>query len=600
LLAFFASGNRSLLAAQAFVEVMLEAFSRGVGVDALEAGIRERSLQASVAQAKASAEEEEADGGGGGGGEAARPDKARRRPPPLLTPLDQDILLSWMLVTALAASELGIPFGGRPGATGAATGDGSGDKDTDQRLVSVRFSREALGLLQYVKTTLRSYFDEEYTLSRVTALQALTEEQQRKDGPAAADGAPAPGAPPAPETGGGGRSQFAELMQQYTRLVLIAADVASGLKLPTSRPLHPPSATLLGRVPTGFTGAFDFGALAEAEAVATANEEEKKGAGASSQQQQQQQQPSVRSLAVRLVVCFMGAVLGEGAFSTNAFAACALDAYARGIAAEELFSALEPEEFAQAGGLVRATGAAAAAATAAGGSASAAGALAAQEINARLFARWLSMAYFTAAQLGVPFPGAAERPAGWAWVSGEPVAAAAAKQAAAAGGGAAAREDQTSSPAPLDDGGNDAIEAAGLAGFVSQALALAAREERQAQPGSGESGGEGADLDAAPGGASPEPGSLAALLRRNNAQGDQEDNDPERLLERQRADVARELSERGTVRGKALPAMVRMPDPSMAATSAAVAAFRQQLGVVGAVRAVALAGPPAGGEEGRG
>jgi hypothetical protein len=617
-LAFFASGNRSLLAAQAFVEAMLEAHVRGVGVDALEAAIRERALQSKVAEA-AAAEEATAEAAGGAGG--GRRGAAR----PLLTPLDQDILLSWMLLTALAANELGIPFGGggaaaagaAKGAAAAAASEGGGRSGPPPTAaVSLRFSREALGLLQYVKATLRSYFDEEYTLARVTALQALTSEQQQlqqqpseqqqrpppndagSSSGSSAAGAPPPPPPQAADPGpSGGRSQFAELMQQYTRLVLITAEVASGLGLPTSRPLYPPSGALRGRVPSGYSRAFDFGE-GGGEAPSPSS---------SSSPSSPPPPPDLRALAVRLVVAFMGAALGEGAYSANAFAACALDAYSRGYTAGEVFDSLDAAEFAQAGGLVRATGAAAAAARARGESESAARVLAAQEVNALLFARWLSLAYFTAAQMGVPFPGAGRRAPGWAWVPGGgegavpvvlPAGAAVAAPEDEAGRSPEEEEKEAArgaSPAPSAD---DAVEAAGLAAFVSQALALAAREERQrSDAGDVAADAEGADPDAAPA-ASPEPGSMAARLQaappssfdEGGGGGGGADADLQSLLEQQRSEVARELAEQGTLRGRAVPAMVRLQDPKMAATSAAVAAFRQQLGVVGAVRAVALAG----------
>jgi hypothetical protein len=623
LLSFFASGNRSLLAAQAFVEAMLEAHVRGVGVDALEAAIRQRALQSKVAEAAAAEAEAVAEGAAGGAAAADLQRRRRRGPPPLLTPLDQDILLSWMLVTALAANELGIPFGRGCGGTGGGTkdeGGASGDSASD---VSVRFSNEALGLLQYVKTTLRSYFDEGYTLSRVAALQALTSEQQQNQqappgkASSAADRTsdPADAPDPGPQ---GGRSQFAELMQQYTRLVLIAAEVASGLDLPTSRPLHPPSGALMGRVPSGYSRAFDFGVGGEAEDGNDSSQAPTTTAAPPP--------PDLRALAVRLVVAFMGAALGEGAYATNAFAACALDAYARGYSAEEVFSALDPSEFAQAGGVVRATGAAAAAARAAGGSASAARALAAQEVNARLFARWLSLAYFTAAQIGVPFPGAGEREPGWAWVPGGGEGAApplapvplpdakpqAVEEKEGARGASPVPSSSSSSSSSASEDADDAVEAAALAAFVAQALALAAREDRQRERAAGadDDKDEEAEEDQDAASSSPEPGTLAARMpssrtfvgqqQQQQQQKQQQKDDNKALLEQQRGEVARELAERGTVRGRPLPAMVRMPDPGMAATSAAVVAFRQQLGVVGAVRAVALAGRDGGGGGGGG
>jgi hypothetical protein len=56
-------------------------------------------------------------------------------------------------------------------------------------------------------------------------------------------------------------------------------------------------------------------------------------------------------------------------------------------------------------------------------------------------------------------------------------------------------------------------------------------------------------------------------------------------LEAASLELQQELAERGTLRGKAVPVMVRMPDPDLEATSGAVRMWRQQVELVQAVYA---------------
>lgn len=58
-----------------------------------------------------------------------------------------------------------------------------------------------------------------------------------------------------------------------------------------------------------------------------------------------------------------------------------------------------------------------------------------------------------------------------------------------------------------------------------------------------------------------------------------------------------EQRERGTRRGKPLPSMVRLRDPSIAATSVALVAMQQQVALVeGAAALVAAVASPGGGD----
>lgn len=162
----------------------------------------------------------------------------------------------------------------------------------------------------------------------------------------------------------------------------------------------------------------------------------------------------MRWLAVRCLLCFMGATMGW-AFSWEAFIDAALLAYMAGVSAQDLFDALDIEEFSQAGSIFRA---------AAGASVNT------ETVNAEAFARcvssvlgsdvppwlsplsakavvdrqlarrkghhtftqrsyhrsppamwrrhscrWLSVAYMSWGWIGVPHP-SCNRASGWAWV----------------------------------------------------------------------------------------------------------------------------------------------------------------------------------------
>jgi hypothetical protein len=54
-------------------------------------------------------------------------------------------------------------------------------------------------------------------------------------------------------------------------------------------------------------------------------------------------------------------------------------------------------------------------------------------------------------------------------------------------------------------------------------------------------------------------------------------------LEAASKELQQELREQGTLRGKAVPLMVKVPDPSLEATSGAVRVWRQQVELVQAV-----------------
>lgn len=386
LLAYYACQNQSLFAAQCFVEGVLDAYTCGYNVDQLQTALQLRNMQQGGA---------------------------------LLQPQDENLLLSWIILVMLAAQEVGIPLaapaeaadapesGGQqqqraageaettsgpaaaagaapPAASGAAAGGG----------ISSAFSREVMGLLQFAKQAAKLWFDEGYNVQKLQSLQATV----------ASDPAQ-------------GQSQVLVMMQQYTRLVIIALEVAAGCKLRTVRPLD--NDLSLGACPSGYTAAFGPQALAP---YTTLQQQQQEGGDTQDSSSSSRSRScgsdgepvglvtaaaiaagrgGVRAHAVRLMTAFVGAVIGSS-YSKQAFVLAALEAYEAGIPAEVLHKQLAEAEFAQTGGLVPA--------------------LPQPEvlvdINRTLFGRWLSLVYMSAAQMNAVFPAAGQH-SGWAWYGGE-------------------------------------------------------------------------------------------------------------------------------------------------------------------------------------
>jgi hypothetical protein len=249
--------------------------------------------------------------------------------PQALSPQEIDLITTWLLIIMLTAQELGLPFGGPAGVAAAAAGGPSssgGGGGGAQAGVTRRHGPQSLGLLAYVKSTLGRYGSEGHNLARVAALQSVT----RQPGPAD------------PETGGGGYSQAAEVMQQYTRLVLITLEAAAAAGFAIARPLQEP-ATIVA--PTDFPAAllgFDLSAAAAAAGG---------GGGGGAAEAAAPDAGGARRFAVHLLVAFIGAVLGAP-YAQQQFLAAAADAYDAGHAAGELLAALQGREFVQAGGLL--------------------------------------------------------------------------------------------------------------------------------------------------------------------------------------------------------------------------------------------------------
>jgi hypothetical protein len=124
----------------------------------------------------------------------------------------------------------------------------------------------------------------------------------------------------------GEASEFQVLMQQFTLLVFLTLEVAAALKLPTDRPMDNPASL---RVPTAYTEAF----------ASTAGVLTDRG------------DSPVRAQGVKLMVAFMGAVLGCP-MSMSAFTTAVIEAYDAGMPARDLLESLQLDEFVQAGGLL--------------------------------------------------------------------------------------------------------------------------------------------------------------------------------------------------------------------------------------------------------
>lgn len=335
LLSYYAAQNKSLFAAQCFVETVLDCYTRGENVDSLQTALQLRNMQQN--------------------GE-------------LLDFNEQDILLSWVIMVMLTAMEVGVALSsgeqqkqqhaGPVGKSSNSTQPGISSESSAS--ITQQYSAQVQGLLQLVKQALKLYFDEGYSLQQLQSLQATVSSDP-----------------------GQGMSQFAQLMQLYTRLVFITLEVVASSRLTTKRKLDNPASL---KAPSGYTAAFQGGSsntgLVSSAAIAA-------GRGGN------------RALAVQLITAFVGAAIGS-AYCMRAFVLLTLEAYSAGVSVPEIFQQLQPQEFLQTGGLVPAQQQP----------------QALQEINQQLFGRWLSLVYTAAAQLNAVFPNAAEKP-GWAWYGGE-------------------------------------------------------------------------------------------------------------------------------------------------------------------------------------
>jgi len=202
----------------------------------------------------------------------------------------------------LTAQEVGIPFTpAAPREQQPPNASASPDQQPPGDGVTRRHGPQSLGLLGYLRSTLQRYDDEGHNLSRVAALQSMTRDQSA------------------------GFSQAAEVMQQYTRLVLLTIEAIAAAGHPLNRQLQAP---VIITSPTGYAAALSSDPPGDAAGDAAR-----------------------RRMAVHLLVAFMGAILGSS-YSQRQFIAAAADAYDSGFAAAELFNELADDEFLQVGGLL--------------------------------------------------------------------------------------------------------------------------------------------------------------------------------------------------------------------------------------------------------
>ncbi|PNH04456.1 hypothetical protein TSOC_009377, partial [Tetrabaena socialis] len=221
----------------------------------------------------------------------------------------EDVLVSWLALVFLTLQELGVPRDreqqqqqqgeaeGQQQASTAAPGvRGGGMAGASGMAGGSAYLR---GMLGYVRQTLGMY-DEGQTLARVAGLQGLVMQASSS-----------------------ASSPFLQLMQQYTRLVLLTVEVVAAAGLDTARPIRAPETVLS---PSGyveaFAGACNAADLDKAPApapipapasgpspgAAAAGPGPGSAAGAAAAAGG----CPPRGLSVRLLMSFMGAVLGSG------------------------------------------------------------------------------------------------------------------------------------------------------------------------------------------------------------------------------------------------------------------------------------------------
>jgi hypothetical protein len=430
LLGFIASQNRCALGARALVEALVEAHRRGYSLNEVKVLLTISTLGT-------------------------------------VDPLLQDVLVAWASVVLVTLRVAGVPpraeGAARAAARAAAGAAGSGDGAA---------GGAPPGLEAFARGCVERFLGGQ-DLARLLM-------QQSVGGLGAA--------PPGGDAEAAGPSPAVAVLQQNTRLAILTLEMVRDAGLPTEIAL-PQRASLsvdeeedveaaAGAALLVAAGADGAAAAAASAAPAAAARLLPGGPGfvdgflAAAGAPPPPRAEAARRAAVRLLVAFIGAALCWPA-SAWAFAEEASAAYAAGLPAEELFSALRPDDFAASGGVGPGLGVA----RLPGG----------QNVAAAIFGRYLSVAYMALAQLGAPFPGARESE-GWAWVP------------ALGNAGAGGDSDGVSGGA---EGG--ALEAYGLAAFVSATLARLEAERGARAAQSGSDGEGGADGGGGPGSADDAP-----------------------------------------------------------------------------------------------
>jgi hypothetical protein len=208
LLAYVASSASSLLAAQCFVESVVEAYLSGQSYNSIQMDIKLATLGSSSNES-------------------------------------DDVLPAWVALVILTLQELGVAS-----ASALVEADASEDQ-----------ARFLQGMRGFVKQSL-SMYDQGYTLERLRSLQSTV---QRAQGGAAA-----------------------QVMQEYTRMVLLTVEVAASAGLPCSRSPLAESTSI--SAPTGYTTAFQPPGSSSFPGPPV---------------------PERRAVALWLLISFMGAALGS-------------------------------------------------------------------------------------------------------------------------------------------------------------------------------------------------------------------------------------------------------------------------------------------------
>jgi hypothetical protein len=348
-----------------------------------------------------------------------------------LKPIMLDILLTWTAVVMMTLQTIGLPLLPEGAARAARRAQQQSQPLQNDDEPAEHEDRMSQALEWFAKDCIHKFLNG----TNLFRLQL----QQSMAAPIGADN---------PEIAG--RSQAVDVMQQNTRLAIITLELVKSSGMPTTMALD---------VKMGIEG--EEGEVNEGETEEEEDDELQKRRNTmpptrityidgfidaskvpSSVLQGDERAAAIRSAATRLLVTFNGAALSY-LRSARDFVEQLYLCYSAGWSADEIFTALYDEEFAQSGGI----------------SFSIANTPGGRPINAALFARWITLSYMAMALLGVEHPGANQK-AGWAWV----------KDLNGASG--------------VSSGGG--LEAHAIAEFVSSTLRIASENDE-------ESAGDGSD-----------------------------------------------------------------------------------------------------------
>ena len=292
-----------------------------------------------------------------------------------------EILLTWSAVVMMTLKAVGVPLYDAP-ETGP-TRDHSSEEHEDRMTQSLEF---------FVKSCIDRFLSGT-DLFRLQLQQSMQQPLSVEDPDA------------------GGESPTVAVLQQNARLAIITLQVVRDMGLPTSIPLKQKRAgeeeededTNASTTSTSGNG---LGTIGYVNAFVCPqyfpnppppshdNDNDNDNDDAISRAAR------IRASAIKLLISFNGAALGY-LRPARSFVETAMQCYLAGWTADEIYTSLHDDEFAQSGGVSRIT--------------------IYQmppeitHISATLFARWISLTYMTLAQLAVPHPGASEQDA-WAMV----------------------------------------------------------------------------------------------------------------------------------------------------------------------------------------